>query len=39
MEQTLKDRSNVDGPAEFYLRKIARLETDGAKAWDGIVEL
>jgi adenylate cyclase len=39
MEQTAERRGGSDGPAQFYLEKIARLESDGVKGWDGIVEL
>ena len=40
MEQTREVRGSVDGPSEFYLRKIAKLETDGMlEDWNGIVEL
>ena len=40
MERTREVRGAADGPSEFYLRKIAKLETNGAvEDWNGIVEL
>jgi adenylate cyclase len=40
MERTRQLRGGSDGPSEFYLRKIAALETNGhPKDWTGIVEL
>jgi len=39
MERTLQMRAGRDGPAEFYLRQIARLKTSDADGWDGVVEL
>lgn len=40
MERTRILHGGTDGPAEFYLRKIANLESDGARDdWTGIVEL
>ena len=40
MEQTRAMRGGADGPASFYLRKIAGLKASGAPAdWTGVVEL
>jgi adenylate cyclase len=40
MERTREVRGAPDGPSEFYLRKIAKLEGNGAlENWNGIVEL
>ena len=40
MERTREVRGAADGPSEFYLRKIAKLEANGAvENWTGIVEL
>ncbi len=40
MERTCEVRGGKDGPSEFYLRKIAKLETNGAlENWTGLVEL
>jgi adenylate cyclase len=40
MERARDARGGADGPSEFYLRKIAKLETNGAlEDWNGIVEL
>jgi adenylate cyclase len=39
MECALQMRAGKDGPAEFYLRQIARLKTSDADGWDGVVEL
>jgi hypothetical protein len=40
MNRTRQMRGGSDGPAEFYLRKIAALEANGhSEDWTGIVEL
>jgi hypothetical protein len=40
MNRTKQMRGGFDGPAEFYLRKIAAAEANGqAGEWTGIVEL
>jgi hypothetical protein len=39
MERIVESRGGGDGPAEFYLRKIAALQADGSEAWDGVVDL
>lgn len=40
MERTRALRNGSDGPAEFYLRKIAGLEANGhLEDWTGVVEL
>jgi len=40
MNQTRQMRGGSDGPAEFYLRKIAALEGNGRpENWTGVVEL
>ncbi|MEP6698862.1 MAG: adenylate/guanylate cyclase domain-containing protein [Verrucomicrobiota bacterium] len=40
MNETRQLRGGSDGPAEFYLRKIEKLQADGAvENWTGIVEL
>jgi adenylate cyclase len=40
MNQTRQMRGGPDGPAEFYLRKIAGLEENGrVENWTGVVEL
>lgn len=40
MNQTRQMRGGSDGPAEFYLRKIAGLEANGhLEDWTGVVEL
>ena len=40
MKRTCDLKGGSDGPAEFYLRKIATLSDQGkAENWDGIVEL
>jgi adenylate cyclase len=39
-EETRRVRGGKDGPAEFYLRKIAGLQTNGQlENWTGVVEL
>jgi adenylate cyclase len=40
LDRTRNLRGGVDGPSEFYLRKIAGLESNGHRGeWTGIVEL
>src|SRR6516165_566507 len=39
MNRTCQLRDGFDGPAEFYLRKIAILRGQDVKNWDGIIEL
>lgn len=39
MNRTCQLRGGSDGPAEFYLRKIAVLRGQDLKNWDGIIEL
>jgi hypothetical protein len=40
MDRTRKIRGGVDGPSEFYLRKISALQANGHReGWTGIVEL
>ena len=40
MDRTLELRAGNDGPAEFYLRKIAALEKNGrVENWTGVIEL
>ena len=40
MKRTCDLRGNSDGPAEFYLRRIAKLsEKEKAENWNGIIEL
>ena len=40
MMRTREVRGGTDGPADFYLRKIAQLETNGTvEPWTGVVEL
>lgn len=40
MDRTRELRGGNDGPAEFYLRKIAALEKDGrVEYWTGVIEL
>jgi adenylate cyclase len=40
MERTCELRGGSDGPAEFYLRRIAKLsEQERAENWNGIIEL
>ncbi|MGH8094562.1 MAG: CHASE2 domain-containing protein [Chthoniobacterales bacterium] len=40
MKQTCELRGGSDGPAEFYLRKIAALSSqEKGEDWDGIIEL
>jgi adenylate cyclase len=39
MNRTCQLRGGSDGPAEFYLRKIAVLRGQDRKNWDGIIEL
>lgn len=40
MERTRETRGGSDGPSEFYLRKIAKLEANhDRETWNGIVEL
>jgi len=40
MNRTREIRGGADGPSEFYLRKIAALQTNGqVDNWTGIVEL
>lgn len=40
MDRTREIRGGADGPSEFYLRKIAALETNGhVEDWTGVVEL
>jgi len=39
MNRARQLRGGSDGPAEFYLRKIAILRNEGLKNWDGIIEL
>jgi adenylate cyclase len=39
MNRTCQLRGSSDGPAEFYLRKIAVLQGQDLKNWDGIIEL
>jgi adenylate cyclase len=39
-EQTRTQRGGTDGPSEFYLHEIERLEKSGLPAdWDGVIEL
>lgn len=40
MDRTREIRGGADGPSEFYLRKIAALQTNGhLENWSGVVEL
>ena len=40
MKRTCELRGGSDGPAEFYLRKIATLSgAEKTEHWDGIIEL
>jgi adenylate cyclase len=39
MNRTCQLRGGSDGPAEFYLRKIAMLQGQDVKDWNGIIEL
>ena len=40
LNQTCEMRGGSDGPSEFYLRKLAALETNGHhENWTGVVEL
>lgn len=40
MQRTCELRGGSDGPAEFYLRRIAKLSQQAkAESWDGVVEL
>jgi len=40
MEQTRKLRGGSDGPSEFYLKEITKLERSGVPAgWEGVIEL
>ncbi len=39
MNRSRQLRGGSDGPAEFYLRKIAILRGQDLKNWDGIIEL
>ena len=39
MNRTCQLRGGSDGPAEFYLRKIATLRGQDLKNWNGIIEL
>ena len=39
MNRTCQLRGGSDGPAEFYLRKIAMLQRQDLKNWNGIIEL
>jgi len=39
MNRTCQLRGGSDGPAEFYLRRIAKLRSEDAKNWNGIIEL
>ena len=39
MNRARQFRGGSDGPAEFYLRKIAILQGQDLKNWDGIIEL
>jgi adenylate cyclase len=40
MKRTCELRASSDGPAEFYLRRIAKLsQREKAENWDGIIEL
>jgi adenylate cyclase len=40
MTRTRDMRAGGDGPAEFYLRKLDKLQANGAATeWDGVVEL
>jgi len=39
MNRARQLRAGSDGPAEFYLRKIAILRSQVLKNWDGIIEL
>jgi adenylate cyclase len=39
MNRACQLRGGSDGPAEFYLRKIAILRGEDRKNWDGIIEL
>jgi adenylate cyclase len=39
MNRTCQLRGGSDGPAEFYLRKIAVLRSQDVKNWNGIIEL
>jgi adenylate cyclase len=40
MDQTRELRGGADGPSEFYIRKIEKLQGNGAIAeWNGVVEL
>ena len=39
MNRTCQLRGGSDGPAEFYLRKIATLRGHDLREWSGIIEL
>ena len=39
MNRTCQLRGGSDGPAQFYLRKIAVLRSQDVKNWNGIIEL
>jgi hypothetical protein len=39
MSRVCELRGGSDGPAEFYLRKIAILQSQDLKNWGGIIEL
>jgi adenylate cyclase len=39
MNRTCQLRGGFDGPAEFYLRRIAKLRSEDVKNWNGIIEL
>ena len=39
MNRTCQLRGGSDGPAEFYLRRIAKLQSEDVKNWNGIIEL
>jgi len=39
MNRTCQLRGGSDGPAKFYLRKIAVLRDQDLKNWNGIIEL
>ncbi|HEX4202166.1 MAG TPA: hypothetical protein VHY59_11650 [Chthoniobacterales bacterium] len=40
MNRTRQMRGGSDGPAEFYLKKIAALEANGhSENWTGVIQL
>jgi hypothetical protein len=39
MNRACQLRGGSDGPAQFYLRRIAILQGQDLKNWDGIIEL